>query len=232
MVEVDVVYQRVLAIANKEQRGYVTPLEFNLLANQAQMDIFEQYFYDKNQNERLRGNDTDYSDIGDILNEKISLFEVNDFWIGDGSIGNFPQNLYRLGSVTNGLGGPEAEYLDRKDFIYVMSSPLTRPTNKRPIYIRDRNSGVKVYGDNGVQITTNIYCNYIRTPDKVTWGYVVTNKKALYLPGDSTDFNHHRADETRLVMKILELAGVVINKPGLVQIADQEDLKKIQQEKA
>jgi hypothetical protein len=137
-----------------------------------------------------------------------------------------------LGSVTNGLGGPEAEYLDRKDFIYVMSSPLTRPTNKRPIYIRDRNSGVKVYGDNGVQITTNIYCNYIRTPDKVTWGYVVTNKKALYLPGDSTDFNHHRADETRLVMKILELAGVVINKPGLVQIADQEDLKKIQQEKA
>ena len=32
-VNVDTVYQRVLAIANKEQRGYVTPQEFNLLAN-------------------------------------------------------------------------------------------------------------------------------------------------------------------------------------------------------
>ena len=46
MVNIDTVYQRVLAIANKEQRGYITPQEFNLFANQAQMDIFEQYFYD------------------------------------------------------------------------------------------------------------------------------------------------------------------------------------------
>ena len=43
-VSVDTVYQRVLAILNKEQRGYVTPQEFNLFANQAQSDIFEQYF--------------------------------------------------------------------------------------------------------------------------------------------------------------------------------------------
>ena len=45
-INVDTVYQRVLAVANKEQRGFITPLEFNLLANQAQMEIFEQYFYD------------------------------------------------------------------------------------------------------------------------------------------------------------------------------------------
>ena len=45
-ISVDTVYQRVLAIANKEQRGYITPQEFNLLANQAQIEIFESYFYD------------------------------------------------------------------------------------------------------------------------------------------------------------------------------------------
>ena len=33
MIRIDTVYQRVLALANKEQRGYITPLEFNLLAN-------------------------------------------------------------------------------------------------------------------------------------------------------------------------------------------------------
>ena len=33
MVNIDTVYQRVLAIANKEQRGYITPLEFNLLTS-------------------------------------------------------------------------------------------------------------------------------------------------------------------------------------------------------
>ena len=74
-VNIDTVYQRVLAIANKEQRGYITPQEFNLLANQAQLDIFEQYFYDLNQFSRLPGNETKYSDIVDMLEEKISIFE-------------------------------------------------------------------------------------------------------------------------------------------------------------
>ena len=45
-VSIDTVYQKVLALANKEQRGYVTPIEFNLFAEQAQLDIFENYFRD------------------------------------------------------------------------------------------------------------------------------------------------------------------------------------------
>ena len=75
-VSVDTVYQRVLSILNKEQRGYVTPQEFNLFANQAQMDLFEQYFYDINQFGRMHGNDTEFSDMLNILNEKINIFEV------------------------------------------------------------------------------------------------------------------------------------------------------------
>ena len=45
MVNVDTVYQKVLALANKEQRGYITPQEFNLFADQAQKEILDQYFY-------------------------------------------------------------------------------------------------------------------------------------------------------------------------------------------
>ena len=61
MISVDTVYQRVLALANKEQRGYITPQEFNLLANQAQMEIFEQYFYDIAQYNKVSGNDAEFS---------------------------------------------------------------------------------------------------------------------------------------------------------------------------
>ena len=53
---IDTVYQTVLAIANKEQRGYITPQEFNLFANHAQADIFEQYFCDLNQFKRVPRN--------------------------------------------------------------------------------------------------------------------------------------------------------------------------------
>ena len=74
-VNIDTVYQKVLAMANKEQRGYITPQEFNLFADHAQMDIFEQYFYDLNQFKRAAGNDTMYGDMVNILEEKIVLFE-------------------------------------------------------------------------------------------------------------------------------------------------------------
>ena len=74
-VNIDTVYQRVLAIANKEQRGFITPQEFNLYANQAQMDIFEQYFYDLNALNRLPSNDFTYADQVDIIEEKIDIFE-------------------------------------------------------------------------------------------------------------------------------------------------------------
>ena len=59
-VGINKVYNKVLAIANKEQRGYIVPQEFNLFADLAQMEIFEQYFYDKNQFMRVHGNDGEY----------------------------------------------------------------------------------------------------------------------------------------------------------------------------
>ena len=46
MINIDTVYQKVLTLANREQRGYVTPQEFNLLADKAQLDILNNYFHD------------------------------------------------------------------------------------------------------------------------------------------------------------------------------------------
>ena len=40
-VNIDDVYQAVLAVANKEQRGYITPQEFQTFANHAQKEILE-----------------------------------------------------------------------------------------------------------------------------------------------------------------------------------------------
>lgn len=95
-VSVDTVYQRVLAILNKEQRGYITPQEFNLFANQAQLDIFEQYFYDINQFGRLSGNDTEFSDMLNILNEKINIFETTSDMVWSNDYWTVPANLYRI----------------------------------------------------------------------------------------------------------------------------------------
>jgi len=77
-VNIDTVYQSVLALANKEQRGYITPLEFNLMASKAQRNIFEQYFYDINKFNKMPGNSTEFSDMLYILEEKLAPFKIND----------------------------------------------------------------------------------------------------------------------------------------------------------
>ena len=114
-VSIDTVYQRVLSIANKEQRGYITPQEFNLLANQAQLEIFEQYFYDLNQFIRLPGNDTRHADMVTTLEEKIAIFEKESYYnITNGAV-TLP-SMYKLTSLSfiNGTDYIEVERVSNK----------------------------------------------------------------------------------------------------------------------
>ena len=74
-INVNTVYQTVLLILNKEQRGYMTPVEFNKTGTQAQLEIFETYFESLNQQIRIPQTDTDYADRVVNLDEKISIFK-------------------------------------------------------------------------------------------------------------------------------------------------------------
>ena len=60
-INVNTVYTTVLSILNKEQRGYITPEEFNKLATQVQLEIFENYFEDLNQQLRVPQADSEYA---------------------------------------------------------------------------------------------------------------------------------------------------------------------------
>jgi len=238
MVNIDTVYQRVLALANKEQRGYITPQEFNLFANQAQMDIFEQYFYDLNQFRRLPGNDTMYADMVDILEEKIERFHQGQALSGTSNVfdtNNLNHELYRLKQVrfnntsVTPYVGVKVEKTIHDKFMLARNSPLTSPTLMRPIYYL-RNTSIIVAPTE----ITSIDVNYIRKPVKVEWTYVIVGDVALVNPDETIgyqDFELHPSEETDLVIKILGLAGITLKDPNLYQIASTEDNKNIQQEK-
>jgi hypothetical protein len=159
-VNIDDVYQKVLALANKEQRGYITPLEFNLFANQAQLEIFEQYFYDLNQAERGAGNNSQYNDPVKILLEKIQPFEkrYEDVIVTSRYNSYLPADLYRLGEVA--LNGSTAspntktiEEVSERELIDLGNSPLAKFNKSRPVFVR-RDS----FDDSGRQLIT-IYPN-------------------------------------------------------------------------
>tara|TARA_R100001082_G_scaffold33791_1_gene17532 strand:- start:1321 stop:2049 length:729 start_codon:yes stop_codon:yes gene_type:complete len=241
MVSINTVYQRVLALANKEQRGYITPQEFNLYANQAQLELINQYFYDVNQFGRTSGNDTEYSDMLEFLHEKINMLTVTGVALTATAGNNFhliPQDCYKLGTVSITSRGTlkEVEPVNLNELINMQRSPLTSPSIENPVYITsirtvanvDRKSiEISPFSASGVEIS------YVRIPNQANWAYVVVGGKALYNMNDSTDFDLHESEESNLVYRILALAGITLADTGVnvYQASTAEEQKKVAQQK-
>jgi len=221
-ISIDTIYQRVLALANKEQRGYITPQEFNLFANQAQQEIFEQYFYDLNQAARIPGNEYVYADTDDILEEKLQIFQ------NQASLGPvIPSYVYRIYRLE--YRNASCEILKTKDFNDAIAGPpLTKPTPARPI-ANIRKNTLRVASGGGINSSALVF--YFAQPTKVRWGYVVVNEKALYDPTYTIDFELHKSEESELVYRILAYAGITLQKPDLTQSAIGLESTKAQQEK-
>jgi len=230
-VSIDTVYQRVLALANKEQRGYITPQEYNLLANQAQLLIFDEYFYEIDKRLDEHGNSAEYSDMLDLTAEKLSPFQNTNVNMAavSGSTLTLPTSptLHRLGTVfyNDGTKSIKIERIDANQAELMQQTSLYAATQLRPVYVRRNETQLQVFPSTATPTyaTSNLNCNFIARPSQVTWGYTVVNSQALYDATLSTDFALHASEETDLVYKVLELSGVVLNKPGLVQIATNEE---------
>ena len=88
-----------------------------------------------------------------------------------------------------------------------------------PIYTDNRVTGrdIVVYAGSATEKTSSVTVECFRVPKTVDWGYVVVNEQALYNSNTSVDFDLHKSEEDSIVFKILELAGIITRKPGLVQ---------------
>ena len=231
MVNIDTVYQKVLALANKEQRGYVTPQEFDLFADQAQKEILEQYFYDINQFGRAPGNDTEYSDMLNLLEEKLSILEVRmTNQVVTGGIFDYQTlvpPVYRIGSIMV-EDGMEIEEVNNNEYYNMRSAPLTQPNLARPIYV-NRTDGLNIYPET----ITAIDISYIRVPERPQWGYVIVNEKALFDPNPikTTNFELHPTEENELIYKILKFAGITLEKQELAGMGQEMETAKVSQEK-
>ena len=274
MVPIDDVYQKVLAITNKEQRGYITPQEFNLLANKAQFEIFEGYFHDLKTAYYKPKNNYPSSDPTDDIKTKLHHFiKSSEITVNnDGTNSHaLPTDLYRIDTLTykyptslEGLaeiiaqtlfGGGEIdatleasfstvpmEELSQKKRLYTEMHPLMKASMRRPYYVRIQSvqfgaQKLAFYpdpsnlSDSDLNFITYVVY-YWRKPIDPKWGYVIVNGKALYnsSAGASYNFELHKTEEERLVTRILELAGVVIESPQLTEAAmvDKQNTKREQ----
>ena len=138
-----------------------------------------------------------------------------------------PNDLYRIGTLI--YDNKEVERINKNEFLYINASPLTKPSNVRPVFVAS-SSGYKVYGD--AELITGVTCNYIKRPATVEWAGQLVDGTKLQNSAASVDFELHPSEETELVIKILELAGISTRELQVYQIAAQEEMRNTQQEKS
>ena len=99
--------------------------------------------------------------------------------------------------------------------------------------IRDRSSNNSI--DTKIKFLpttlTSAQIDYVKIPQEPKWGFTRTDNNAYnYQASTSYDFELHKSEQVNLVIKILAHAGVVVKDPTLIQMAGNEENKKIQLE--
>lgn len=244
MISVDKVYKSVLLILNKEQRGYLTPDQFNKIAKQVQLELFEASFfkYNKELVKKKSGvvND-DYADLSRIEKEKIDVFaKTGTLTLDVNSTTALPNDIYRLVNLTVYGTTDQVEEVSKSDWNYITASKLTAPSSKYPIYYR-QGDNVKVFPiNNGGQLSID----YVKKPLDPIWAYVtspsIANGMFIFSPtvvsgcipsSGPVDFDLHPSEETQLVLGILAYAGVTIKDGSIVQAAAaQKSLNETQKQ--
>lgn len=224
----------VLSIISKDNRGFITPMEFNLYAKQAQLEIFERLFYvysvgiNKQNN---RQHNAGYADIPKQVEEAIDIFSTYGVLTYDSITLKYeiPADCYYLDKVLYN-DTTEVEKISHSKINNVLLSGFTQPSTTYPLYTNSSNE-IQIY-PNTISGTGLVTAQYIRYPQdpKWTWntfsnGTPVFNSSAA----DYQDFELPLNYETDLVLKILEYAGISIREPEVTQVATANEMLNSQE---
>lgn len=144
-----------MSVLNKNNYGYISPSDFNLYAKQAQLDLFEDYFYQYNyqinkENKRLSG--TEYADIKKGIEEVIDTFSETEFLLHNNSNKFFTPSLI---TTSNDY------YLLNKILVYskLITSGITNAIQVQSLV--DANANFLADGVSVGDIVVNVSSNFV-----------------------------------------------------------------------
>jgi len=242
-VNINTVYTTVLFILNKEQRGYVTPVEFNSIAQQVQDEMFSSYFPDGNQlnrfNQNNQQNDTEFFNMFKDTAYKLYPFEkeVNfkydipsQAWYYSGT-----GIIYKIGEIISGyLGNPQNETItqltSKSDYSVITKSKLTSPTSQYPIcYTTHATIATDPITPSRLVLKispipdSSVVVNCLFRPTDPVWVFDTGGLgQYKYNSTLSNDFDVDISEQTNLIINILKYCGIIIRDPEIVQAAQAE----------
>ena len=240
MASVSRVYSALKDLANKDQRGFITPAVFNNFAQVAQMNIFNKLFFDFEMGKVARIKNIDPSaDKSKIkrVEEDLAYFSKTSVISQTNSVFAKPSDLARIISATtsgsillNQSTRINIPFVyDQSKIDYIMLSELSKPTELSPIAIV--NEDIEVYPTTIKKIRLVYYkqpqgrntTTGARTASQPRFGYTVVAGKEVYSVANSVDFElpeHYFAD---LIIEMAKLVGVNLRDQDVYAYASSEE---------
>jgi hypothetical protein len=210
-------------ILNKESRGYITPLEFNAFAKQAQQEIVDGYFHTYNRASVARESRVNEKEILKKTKENLDKFIVPPTaLVYDNGVFEEPADFY----VTINLlyNNREVENIGRDKLWFLLDSNLTAPSLLYPAYVK-YDGTYKVYPET----IDEVDLVYFRLPKDPNWTYFVVGEDAVFNPSDPNyqDLEIGYDDKMEITMHILRYAGLNIREQEIVAAAKMIEEQEI-----
>ena len=237
---IDELYRTVRVVANKEQRGFLKPSEFNLIADRAQMELFTQRY----NNIRLHQTASTkqgvmtlmpgaafgsaqkvYDDLRPFIAFDIAwpfTGGATDAWI-------YPTDYIHALSLN--IDNIEVELIGEDKLMKRINSSIVPPSNDHPIGIQDR-SGFVIFNSStvpsggalGIGATTgNVNLTYLARPTRPLWAYEEINGNPIYNPSNSTELQFNEQTHNEIALKILSYLGIHMREADLQTSVDAKE---------
>ena len=213
---IDEIYKFVQFMANKEQRGFIKPSEFNMLAKRAQLDVLKERVGKASPAGSVIG----YKESAQLSDElyPVTVFETSLSVSNDNF--SFPANYLHFVSLT--YNGDSVDMISLGELNNRKNSALMRPTFDYPVGVIEAN-GVRIYvngGANSDPDTEGIArLTYIKKPSDPNWAYSTVNNIEIYNSSDSTQITLSDATHKEIANRILGYVGINLREADIIQLS-------------
>jgi len=199
-LSVDKVFQFVQFVANKESRGWISPAEFNLAAELAQLEAYSK-------------REAVFIASKKILNDLRPFVKMSGTITPSSGLCAYPSDLRHFNNAWMDSDYQEIKEVTQAELPYLMKSEVCPPSASYPAGVQ-RDTGFQLYP---VSISADIRMEYIAGPDAPEWAYTLTSNRPVYASGSSTDFGFDEVLFMEIAALCLLHVGLNLDKESVAQ---------------
>jgi len=247
-ININDVYKFVQFVANKEQSGFIKPSEFNIAADQAQMQLFMERYNNPAEYQPGRPiprvayqQSQKISDDLRFFIKRVTLpIDANGMMVYPEDYIHFSKSTYKfLKEITVDDSSSNAGCVDCSDPVNgtITTNVIQKTTGVKPVDDFELNKllsssivaptkeyPILAFFENGIQYYPidlgSAELTYLHRPTKPNWASTMVNNRPVYNAAASTDFEWPEQVFNEIAIRILAFVGINLREAELAQYSE------------